>query len=108
MKSKCQSSFIDFFIECYASNAGMFSGGMRGGEMAGRRAKREYMKRVYRSILYQEDITLPALDKVELSLSLLHLTTFQETEVSSPQQMIGIVHDDLVSCGVEPTEIKCS
>ena len=47
MKSECQSSFIDFFIECYASNAGMFSGGVRGGEMAGRRAKREYMKRVY-------------------------------------------------------------
>lgn len=40
-------------------------------------------------------------DKVELSLGLVHLVAFQEAEVSSPQQMVWVVHDNLVSCGVE-------
>ena len=77
-------------MHAFPSDTGMFSGDWREG-LGGSR----YQSCIKRKLPYLLE------DKVELSLSLVHLVTFQETEVSSPQQMIGIVHDDLVSCGVE-------
>ena len=40
-------------------------------------------------------------NKVELSFSLVHLVSLKETEVSSTKEMVGVVHDDLVSSGIE-------
>ena len=90
-------------MHAFPSNAGMFSGDWRGGGGGG-----GVVGINLHSCISCIKRTLPYLleDKVELSLSLVHLVTFQETEVSSPQQMIGVVHDDLVSCGVEECGIK--
>ena len=39
--------------------------------------------------------------EVELRFSLVHLVSLKKTEVSSTKKMVGVVHNDLVSCGVE-------
>ena len=42
--------------------------------------------------------------EVELCFCLIHLVSLEQTKVSSTKKMVGVVHDDLVSSGVE----KCS
>ena len=45
-------------------------------------------------------------DKVELCFCLVHLVSFKKTEVSSPEEMVRVVHDDLVSCCVEKCRLR--
>lgn len=40
-------------------------------------------------------------DKVELCLCLLHLVSLQQTQISPPEKMLGVVHDNLVSSRIE-------
>ena len=37
---------------------------------------------------------------------MIHLVSFEETKVSSAKKMVGIIHDYLVSCGVEKRGLR--
>lgn len=44
--------------------------------------------------------------KVELGISLVHFVSLQKAEAGSPQQMVLVVHDDLVGHGVQQRGLR--